>query len=280
MDKNKRNSSRRYKYRETYTGVMNNDLFSWLVEYHCRENLPQCLPYMKDGQAYPFGRPINEGEENELYKGLIIISNGDTLVNKLSCGHVINDDPNKLRYADISGKKDLWAYVNERRNKDGAYIFDGRNGRITKAAEVNNNPSTLPRGIDLSSMIPADFVYSDGTQIDESEDLGTKTRLAIRTPHAYEHTNTYQIKRTAYGNTGLGKVTHFGPQGLIEEFFFRYEPASNGPFINEKQGIVGVYRKYERDENNQLVKVLEQLVGNPKEYFKILLEDIKKDIAL
>lgn len=247
---------------------MDNDLFSWLVEYHCKENLPQCLPHLKDGRAYVLGRPIEEGEENELYKGLLIISNGDTLVSKLSNGHVINDDPAKLRYADVSDKTDLWRYINERRNKDGAYIYDGKNGRITKAAEVNNNPSSMPQGIDLSSMIPADFVYSEGNEIDESEDLGTKTRLAIRTPHAYENTNTHQIKRTAYGNTGLGKVTHFGPQGLIEEFFFRYAPNSKGPFIDKKHGIVGVYRSYERNDDGRLVKVLEQLVGEPREYFK------------
>ncbi|MDP3733919.1 MAG: hypothetical protein Q8R37_01705 [Nanoarchaeota archaeon] len=243
------------------------DLFSWLVEYHCTENLEQCRPYMIEGRVYHLGSFVEEGDENELYKGLLIVANGSTLVDKLSDGHVINDDPLRLRYTDIQGKEDLWKYVNERRNKDGAYIFDGVNQRITKAAEVNNNPSTLTQRVDLASMVPGDFVYADGREFDESEDLGTKTRLAIKMPLAYGDTNAYQIKRTAYGNTGMGKVTHFGSQGLVEEAFFRYSPTSEGPFIVPEQGIIGIHRQYQRDENNKLILASEQII-DPNSFYR------------
>ncbi|MEK6863350.1 MAG: hypothetical protein AABW53_01500 [Nanoarchaeota archaeon] len=253
---------------------MNNDLFFWLVEYHCKANLERCLLHMEDGKVYLHGKALDErrlireelhpGLENELYTGVLLVANGTTLIDRLSEGDVIKDDPEDVRFEDVKDKEAFFRYLSLEQGNDGAHIYDGVNKRIARISEFNNNPP-LQEKIPLGAMVPADFLSSDGSVLPKH--VGVKTRLAIKMPLAYDHTSTFQIKRTAYGNTGLGKVTHFGPQGLKEEFFFHYDPTSNGPFVDEKHGIVGVYRAYERNEKGELVKTMEQLIGDPREYF-------------
>ena len=251
------------------------DLFSLLVEYHCKENLERCLPHMEDGKVHLHGKALDErrlvrdelhpGLENELYTGVLLVANGTTLIDRLSEGDIITDNLEDVHFEDVKDKEAFFRYLSLEQGNDGAHIYDGVNKKIARIYEFNNNPP-IQEKVSLNTMVPNDFLSSDSSVLPRH--VGVKTRLAIKMPLAYDHTATYQIKRTAYGNTGLGKVTHFGSQGLMEEFFFHYDPSSKGPFINEKQSIVGVYRSYERDEKGELVKVLEQLVGDPKEYFK------------
>jgi len=237
------------------------DLFGWLVNYHY-SNLEECLPYIHEGvlsierKKFDQGKitrkvkeQLIEGRENELYSGVLIVANGHTLADRLKDGKVITSELED--WSKINGEDDLANYLSEQNGNDGAYLLDSYNGRITHAAELNNNPDSLPGDLPIYEMIPDNFVYSDGSNSNLGK-IGTKTRLAIKIPHAYEHTETYQIKRTAYTPLGLGKVTHFGTQGLIEEFFFRYNPAQSN--------IEGVYRRYERDEDNLLVRVEEKTI--------------------
>ncbi len=241
---------------------MRDRLFSWLVDYHCGVNVEQCLPYMREGTVHNAGgRPLEEGvEENEHYKGLLIVANGDTLADKLSAGGVIHDDPDELDFVRIAQPADLFQYLSRQRNSDGAYIVNGKKGEITRVSEVNNG-LRVPGSI--YDQVPADFVSYDG-KVPVRGNLGTKTRLAIKMPLAYGETNTFQVKRTAYGNTGIGIVTHFGPQGLMEEFFLRHNPSSAGSYLWPKQHLIGVHRRYERDGEDQLVRVAEEQVDRKK----------------
>ena len=244
---------------------MKGELFDWLVGYHCKENLERCLPYLKQGRAYDASDSlIQEGEENEHYKGVLIVSNGKTLASKLSQGGVIHDDPEDLEFFTLQNKEDLASYLTLQRQKDGAYIFDGVNNQITRVGELNNNPSSL-RERKIYSMAPPDFLSYDGSI--PLREMGTKTRLAIKMPLAYQDTSSYLIKRSAFGNTGLGKVAHFGQNGLMQEFFFEHKPDYQGSFINPEHKIVGVYRRWKRGAENDWNLQSEDIVTDLTKYF-------------
>ncbi len=91
--------------------------------------------------------------------------------------------------------------------------------------------------------MPRNFIFEAGTSL-RPEDLGTKSRLAVKLPFCYPHTETYQIKCSAYGSLGMGKVTHFNRAGLVEEVLLRHEPQSAGSFVDETRGIVAIHRRY------------------------------------
>nr|MBI4156159.1 hypothetical protein [Candidatus Woesearchaeota archaeon] len=231
------------------------DIFNLLVNYHSNVNLEKVLKHIKNGRVINSeGKPHEEGEEEcEWYKGLLIMANGDTLVDRLYEKKVINHKPEE--FYEVRSNEDFLRYISNQRNSDGAYIYDSKNGRIMRVAEINNNPNTLPNQFKLEDRLPKDFVSYNG---EKSLDLiGLKTRLAVRLPAAYDHTEAFQIKRSAYTDFGMGKVTHFNGDGLLEEFFFKYDPA---------KGVIGVNRRYERNASNKLVKVAER----EKEIYKKL----------
>ncbi len=230
------------------------DIFKWLVEFHSRVNLERCLPYVSEGKVHVRGDPLQEGyDENDLCKGLLIVANGDTLMSRLREDLVIHDELGEV--VKIKNKHDFFRYLLTQRNSDGAYLFDRVNGKISRVSELNNHLPNAAR-LSLSTMVPEDFVSSTG-DVAVAHNMGTKTRLAIKFPHAYSNTETFQIKRSAYTPFGLGKVTHFGAQGLLEEMFFTCDPDLWE--ARPTQSIKLVYRRYGRDSAGQLVKMAEEV---------------------
>ena len=184
---------------------------------------------------------------------MLIVANGTTLADRLQEGEVILSDPEP--FSPITDNENFARYLETRAQEDGAYLVDSIHNRITRVPEFNNNPNIpgLERHIDLFQFIPHDFLsYAGDVPLSK---IGTKTRLAIRMPQFYENTETFQIKRSSYTPLGMGKVTHFTKEGLVEEIFFRYDPNSQGPFIEPEQKILAIYRQYERNENSELVRV-------------------------
>ena len=231
------------------------DVFKWLVEYHCRVNLERCLPYISEGKVHIHGEPLDEGfEENELCKGVLVVANGETLFSRLREDAVVHDDACG-EHAAVKTKQDFFRYLLNQKNSDGAYVFDSVNGRITRVSEINNHLPGASRVV-LAAMVPEDFVAQNG-DISVQHNLGTKTRLAIKLPHAYENTETYQIKRSAYTDFGMGKVTHFNQQGLIEEFFFTCDPEVW--ITRPHNSIKMVYRRYGRNSEGNLLKIAEEI---------------------
>ena len=232
-----------------------NLLFEWLVNYHFQVNLENSIPYMRNGQVCDEeGTPHAEGSDKSMpYQGVLIVANGDTLVDRLKKDKVVHDEQ-LGSFVKINNEHDFRKYIKSLEEDDGAYIYDSVNRRIIHVEEINNDHD-LPDGKSMYDMIPKNFFSYDSNL---EAKLGTKTRLAIKIPHAYDNTESFQIKRSAYGPMRMGKVTHFNKQGLVEEFFMIYNPESKGPFVNPKHKITGVYRKYERDKDNNLVKVTEK----------------------
>ncbi len=232
------------------------NLFEWLVNYHMKVGLAKCLPKIVTGRMLDEeGQPLIEGSDKKTpHDGFLIVANGDTLVNRLKEEKVIHDD-NLGQFECILNEDNFRKYIQLQREMDGAFIFDGVNEKIVRVDEINNNVA-LPDGKTLYDMVPYDFFSYRG----ETGAFGTKTRLAIRLPHGYDNTETYQIKRSSYANLGMGKVTHFNRQGLAEEFFMMHDPNNKGPFVMPEESIIGVYRRYRRNAKDRLVRVVQKQI--------------------
>jgi hypothetical protein len=234
---------------------MKTRLFEWLVRRHCEKNLERVLHKTSNGVIYsPIdGEPIRERQENEMYKGVLIIANGDTLVSRLIKSGLANPE-DVDSFNPVRGRDDFFELLNRQEGCDGAFIYDGINDQMTRVYELKHSTNDK---IKLVEMLPKDFVQYNGNMVNV-RDLGLKTRLAATLPPEYI-IDAYQIKRTAYTDFGMGKVTHFDRDGLKEEFFLAYDPQSKGPFIDEEQKIVGKYRRYER-EDGRLKRVMDRIV--------------------
>lgn len=256
--------------------VRGNELFDWLVRYHTEVNLLPKLPFIETGQYLKRdGTPVKEGEENEDTSGCLILSNGDSLVRRLKDENIILDRTEK-EFTVADNYPLLANFLNENEKKDGAFVYDGKHGSITRISMFANSLEQMD-GIRSSyeCYLPSNFVFEKATSMTPhqyDDHIGRKTDLAMVLPIAHTKDDSivhaYQIKRTAYGQLGLGKVAHFGPNGLIEEFFFRYDPASKGPFAVPEQGIVGVHRTYKIDpRSSELIVASERLI-DPAANFK------------
>ena len=231
------------------------DIFNLLVHIHSKVNLDKCLRHVNNGRILnDDGEPYDEGEpECDYYKGFLIFANGDTLVDKLYENEVMSSKPEE--FVGINNNAEFLEYFLKQKGNDGAYIYDRKNGKMMRIIELKNDPNKLPNNFRLEDKLPNDFVSYKGDI--SADEIGLKTRLAVRVPAAYTNTEAFQIKRSAYTDFGMGKVTHFNKDGLLEEFFFRYDHI---------KGIIGVNRRYQINESNELVKVAEK----EKEMYKKL----------
>ncbi len=234
--------------------MADSNLFEWLMYYQCRSNLEPCLRWIVDGTLrHPDGLdPFEEGEEADgirNYVGLLIISDGRNLLDMLRQDKIVYEEDVAKAHDDdgfvkVTTAGELSDYLDMVGKRDGAYVYDGDDNEITRVYEFTNRHPNLER-VPLLDFIPDNFFEYNGCTPPERKQIGTKTRLAIRLPQAYENIQTYQIKRTAYASLGMGKVTHFDNSGLREEFFLMHAPGLEGaPYISAEKGIIGVYRDY------------------------------------
>lgn len=257
MDKNKKNTPISINigicilvYMKERCGEFNKrDIFEDLVKYHCTANLAACRPYIKEGQILDNeSKPLQEGSDLKTpHEGLLILRNGSTLLDKLvNSGRVHTadiDTPVKL-----STEEDFYHFLNFREENDGVYVYESRLGQMRRIGYV-----VPPNGASIDDSLPRDFVYQEGSNAATQRlKLGTKTRIALElTAEEGAKIQAFQIKRSSYGHLGMGKVTHINEQGLAREFYLEYQPDHTGPFIDQEQGIVGIYKTY-RKENDCL----------------------------
>jgi hypothetical protein len=261
----------------------NQDIFANLVKYHYLVNLPKCIPHIKNGQICDLdGIPLIEGDakgESPYYGGCIIIADGDRLAKKLLDDNYIFDEPDE--FVPVTNNKDFFVYLYDTIGSDGAYISNGDNKTMSKIIEFNNSIGNLTNYQTLlEKSIPHDFIYESG--VINVKKLGTKTRLAIKIPKSlgYNNVHTYQIKRSSFGYLRMGKVTHFGKDGLMEEFYFKYAPYEDVPYVRDDHPIAGIYKSYESNDKGL------QLINAEPIYFKthsrFKLEDLveKPELSL
>ncbi len=228
------------------------DMFSALVEYHFTRNVPQCMPHVVDGRVQsPKGLPYRQGAENKHYGGVLIISNGNTLLNRLKADDVLDDDGLE-GFVEVPHKEELFQYLDGQLNNhgtsiedegaaDGAYLYDGMNHRVTRVSQYNPVKKVRVNEQELMESLPADFISVDGSIPVEGKKVGTKTRLAVKIPRAYQGNHDvegFMIKQSAYGQLGMGMVVHTTKDGVKETAHFRLGA----------NGIECVHREYERKD--------------------------------
>ena len=236
--------------------MMSLDLFRTLVEYHATHNLDECRRYIRDGRVRDRegdnGKALLEGSDKYTpHDGLLILRNGSTLLNKLVQDGRVNaddiDEPHKVK-----DSEQFFDFLANRGEYDGVYVYESKTGDIYRVGQVY----PLNSGIKPENNVPSDFI-SYRTHMSPAnlrKNLGTKTRLAIELASSYRDVRGYQIKRSAHGVFGMGKVTHFGPAGLNEEFFMELSAGeSNRGYVDQGLGIVGVYRRFRRNSEGRLV---------------------------
>ncbi len=223
------------------------DIFGWLVEYHCSVNLQECIPRIVRGKIIGYrGTSYAQGEENKFYTGTVIIANGDTLADRLIEDGVVKIPPTRrelyAKFRQVKTPQELREYLLQQ-PEDGAQIYDGINERIAHVKTFNNSPPGVPESLELEKLLPEDFASTDGS-VTAREGVGNRTYIAMILPHGYDNTEGFQIRQSAYGNLGMGKVTHFVKgQGLKQEFWLEYD---------DEKGIIGVHRKYGKSADGRI----------------------------
>jgi len=221
------------------------NVFDWLVKTHC-QNLQRSLPYIKDGvlrHSKDDYESIKEGFETNAYKGILLLRNSDTLLTRLVEDGLVN--PYAIRKSvTINSQEEFLDFYDKRGDEDGVWVYESGKNQIFNIRHVKDpNKDHLF----LSKKLPQDFIQYSGCQEDNLEihlqkDIGTKTRLALEITERYPDVHAGQIKRSAYGNLRMGKVTGIDSYGLNQEFFF----------LQENGAIYGIFRKY--NEKTELME--------------------------
>ena len=243
------------------------DIFTTLVRYHITYNLPNALEFF-DGERIcdSKGNPLVEGSDKDVpHDGFLLVADGDTLTNRLQKDNIVLDQTLE-DCVKVDSEEGLMQFLYEHTNVDGAYVCNTSNDTVRRVREFNNNIKVNPK-----NKLPSNFYKSDGVSDEENMRLtGTKTSLAMKAPWDYTKSNysyierirnylfgkkvdkdveSFQIKRSAYGKLGMGKVTHFKHDGLHQEFFFRYD--------KNREAIMGVHKIYDRDNKGNLINIRE-----------------------
>lgn len=239
-------------------------ILQWLVEHHIDRNLEKkCLPYLGNGMIMSPANhrmPVREGKENQEYKGILILRNGDTLKGNLVRDGFLKDYDIEDKSYPIATKGQFFRFLDdESRNEDGVYIVDSGRKELSRVCWINY-PSVSREGL-----LPLDFVFYNGHKGENAErdmwlELGSKTRLGVALPRLYEDVEAFMLKRSGYTPLGMGKAVRFG-DGLEEEVFFQYLNPDNSGSISDyipniesfPEGIIGIKRSYLR-ENGELIR--------------------------
>ncbi|MBU0615156.1 MAG: hypothetical protein KJ601_03620 [Nanoarchaeota archaeon] len=228
-------------------------LFNRLVRYHIERNLPLYIGSIEEGVSSLIDMDEDIGYDYNAHprsKRLLLVTNGDTLVEKLRKDQVMTDSKDPV-FTDVPDYDGFAAFFDKTKG-DGSYVYHKRAQRVGRVRELNTNPPGLVENLDnLIAMLPEDFVAYDGSV--PTEEVGNKTRLAFKIPYAHPEFETYQIKGTVHSPLGLGIVTHFTKESM-EMFYFEHDPMHTGDFVDPEKKIVGVYRRYQREGDNLVLK--------------------------
>jgi len=238
--------------------INSQQFFEWMVQHYIDKNLPKCLPYLEEGRINQDGSPLQEGiDENKLYPGTLIVADGEGLIQRLEKNQMawgIGKNPTLVRDA-----ADLSSYLISIKNPDGGHVYDSVRHLMTGVKHFRD-PANLPSNFDpynmdfLRSVLPKDFSSSDGSNLD----VGNRGLVGLAVPLGHTEAHVFQIKQTAYGKLGMGKVTHFSADGLVEEFFLAHNEDPLQATLNPENSIQGVYRRYAK-AGDRLVKVVEEV---------------------
>lgn len=217
------------------------DLFEIMKDYHKTYNLERILT----GSENP------HDNENNSYKGMCILENGSTLINRLVEQKRIN--PLDIYDKTVIATSDDWVnFLEKRKEKDGVYIYESAEKTLYRIRKIKDSKQD---DITYSHLIPNDFLsYFSKSKLDERElreELGTKTQLALDLTQEFEDVKAYMIKRGKYDPfTKSGKVVMIGSRGVEKEFFIN---GSETDFYGVSRNYLGC--PFVRNENYEKLNI-------------------------
>lgn len=215
--------------------------------------------YLRNAERYLAANGIPKAKEGDepSTKGLLCISDGKTYEQMLD-DKLLLSRYTEQEFRPLKNETEFIRYLDEmaeRKQLDGAFFYDSRKG-IKKVNTIFPNSFRVENLDDIREMVPADFISPDGSIPPSDENVGTKSKNACWLPQIYNEVYTVAVRQTVHGNAGFGTVLGFDKNGLRERVRMDIDPANWGPFIDEKNKVVGVYEKFEKTEDG--VKCIEK----------------------
>jgi len=211
-------------------------IFEWVCHWYFSENLPRCFPYMDNGGKVldHRGNPIRPGRENPHLDHLLVIYDGDTLLNKVH--ELITDDEEELSKPVVIDSlegflSDVRLNEQTRDNDDDVTRFyNHRSGQMTVAYSPLRNyyAGTNEKQL-IEKGLPLNFMSPDG-DIPRTK-IGKATRASLLATDRFRgrdglHVNAVLAKTTEYFFGG--KVVLFSEGRLLRERYAKaYDPVSN-----------------------------------------------------
>ena len=256
------------------------DYMNWLIEYHVENNLENWLTswttkngtnefnHLKDGHIITpknDNLPVQEGQENEQYKGVFIFTGKDLLdrlVTPDSRGMPAVERERIDSAYKINGEKDnFFSFLASMADPDGVYVED--KGSLYRCFI---RPPAVPMS-EINQKVPLDFIFQDGKgsynspQEAINKKMGTKTYLALALPTKYDDIEGVGLKRAAYGRPGLGKVIKTNSRSLSSSFQIdHFNKDEMSPQLVDKlrrnygdfeEGFIGTLQMYDRTPSSR-----------------------------
>jgi hypothetical protein len=251
-------------------------LFESAVRFHIKNlNRGVSCENVKDGVMYFRGEdhkeiPVQAGDENGQHwnEGLLFFFNGTDIVSQMRKVGMIPKG-SWQNYKKVDDIPDFFKYVSDLEREDGVIVYDRLSKAYSHINKVDENAAAV-RSIEggLERLLPANFITEDCSKplFEEGKsNIGCRTQAAFKTTRGfdgsdreYRHVYALLIKQTAYNKLGLGTMSYI-TDDTLDMFSFRHIAAGNSKYIDNKNKIAGVHKKYEL-RNGVYTQMAEDLV--------------------
>jgi hypothetical protein len=205
--------------------------------------------------------------ENNSLPGLLMFYDGQAVLNRIKQRFTTAPESSLRGEYKINNADELTDIIDSEKDSDHVFTYNSRDGILTKIkTSLDNTAYTSFLGFRrrqdvnklLEDKLPLDYVSSD-YQNQPVINSGSRTRAAVVTvnsndvnPGNQDRVRAIMVSQTVYNNgvgTGLtGKISEIGKNGLVREAFIYQDENHEGPFLDEKKHLVGVYRTYAREK--------------------------------
>ncbi len=198
---------------------------------------------------------LKEGDKAPSHGSVVLLRNGPRLTKHLvEGGHTLEEDIFGIGpVTDLENLLDLLEEVQR-----GVVIYQTRESedeqeQLFRVGQVSYDIKDAK----LLGLFPPYFLsFQGGVTLDTERQVLEATdpmlRMAAAIPTQVKGIESYILHEGIFGdpNLGLGRVLHFGERGLIEEFFFLFDPPGfslpEGTYPDQKFRVVGIKRVYSR----------------------------------
>ncbi|MFH0701318.1 MAG: hypothetical protein V2A62_02690 [Candidatus Woesearchaeota archaeon] len=196
---------------------------------------------------------ITERHPDRLSTGTIWVYDGKTVLeNAKEKRTIIKPNIGIREEQSVPTLEDLAGLVRSEPNGDVTYFVNTTDKTATKVYGGLRNSDNEVDLEALSRQLPLTYSSYDGHI--STDEVGRRTDAAMVNAHLLNspplgdgsEVRVVIVGETKYANTDFGKISEFGPKGLLyKEFFFYHAPEHQGPFMDEEKKFLGILREYE-----------------------------------